>query len=154
MSTRETPNLRRETFALGVSQISAGSRTNPGGYAEGDPEEDFAQFQLGDHRPLDEVIADVASMGYIPSFCTGCYRLGRTGADFMDLAKPGKIKEHCDPNALSTFMEYLADYGSKETQKIGEGLIAKAIGEMPEEIAERSRTMVAKVKEGSRDVFC
>ncbi len=154
MSTRETPNLRRETFALGVSQISAGSRTNPGGYAEGDPEEDFAQFQLGDHRPLDEVIADVASMGYIPSFCTGCYRLGRTGADFMDLAKPGKIKEHCDPNALSTFMEYLDDYGSQKTKQIGEGLINKAIAEMAPEIAERSRTMVDKVKEGSRDVFC
>jgi 2-iminoacetate synthase len=89
MSTRETPNIRRETFALGVSQISAGSRTNPGGYVE-DEHFDEAQFQLGDHRALDEVIRDVAELGYIPSFCTACYRLGRTGMDFMDLAKPGR----------------------------------------------------------------
>ena len=73
------------------------------------------QFQLGDHRTLDEVIRDVAQLGYIPSFCTACYRLGRTGVDFMDLAKPGEIKHHCDPNALSTFLEYLVDYGSPET---------------------------------------
>ncbi len=118
MSTRETPNMRRETFALGVSQISAGSRTNPGGY--GRPNELRAeQFSLGDHRELDEVIRDVAELGYIPSFCTGCYRLGRTGKDFMDLAKPGLIKEHCDPNALATFQEYLEDYGSEETRQGG-----------------------------------
>ena len=119
MSTRETANMRRETFALGVCQISAGSRTNPGGYEE-DEEFDAAQFQLGDHRSLDEVIRDVAELGYIPSFCTACYRLGRTGMDFMDLAKPGDIKHHCDPNALSTFLEYLLDYGSAETRAIGE----------------------------------
>nr|MBP8304230.1 [FeFe] hydrogenase H-cluster radical SAM maturase HydG [Phycisphaerae bacterium] len=102
MSTREMPNIRRETFALGVSQISAGSRTNPGGYSASE-QPDASQFSLGDHRPLDEVIRDVAALGYIPSFCTACYRLGRTGRDFMDLAKPGEIKNHCDPNALSTF---------------------------------------------------
>ena len=118
MSTRETPNIRRETFALGVSQISAGSRTNPGGYASTE-EFEMAQFQLGDHRGLDEVIRDVAEMGYIPSFCTACYRLGRTGMDFMDLAKPGEIKHHCDPNALSTFLEYLLYYGSVKTRKAG-----------------------------------
>ncbi len=118
MSTREAGNLRRETFALGVSQISAGSRTNPGGYTD-DTVSDMEQFQLGDHRTLDEVIRDVAQMGYIPSFCTACYRLGRTGADFMDLAKPGEIKHHCDPNALSTFLEYLEDYGSPETRRRG-----------------------------------
>ncbi len=154
MSTRETPRMRRETFALGVSQISAGSRTNPGGYAEGELDMHFAQFSLGDHRPLDEVIADVASMGYIPSFCTGCYRLGRTGGDFMDLAKPGKIKEHCDPNALSTFMEYLLDYGSDNTRQIGEKLIKEAIAGMDKVPAERSKTLVDKVRAGSRDVFC
>ena len=119
MSTRETANIRRETFALGVSQISAGSRTNPGGYTD-DEHEDASQFSLGDHRELDEVIRDVASLGYIPSFCTGCYRLGRTGADFMDLAKPGEIKQHCDPNGLSTFVEYLMDYASQETRAVGE----------------------------------
>ena len=103
MSTRESAHIRRETFALGVSQISAGSRTNPGGYKDGERDED-GQFCLGDHRGLDEVVHDVASLGYIPSFCTGCYRLGRTGAEFMDLAKPGDIKQHCDPNGLSTFL--------------------------------------------------
>jgi len=153
MSTRETPNLRRETFALGVSQISAGSRTNPGGYAE-DEKADMSQFSLGDHRSLDEVICDVASLGYVPSFCTGCYRLGRTGGDFMDLAKPGDIKHHCDPNAASTFQEYLEDYGTPQSREIGEKTIETFIVNMDELGAKRSRTMVNKVKKGKRDVYC
>lgn len=151
MSTRETPNIRRETFALGVSQISAGSRTNPGGYAEG---EQPGQFSLGDHRPLDEVIRDVASLGYIPSFCTGCYRLGRTGADFMDLAKPGEIKNHCDPNALSTFLEYLLDYATPATRQIGEKLIADTLANMAPYPAQKAQGLMAKVRQGERDVFC
>jgi 2-iminoacetate synthase len=150
MSTREAGNLRRETFALGVSQISAGSRTNPGGYTD-DTVSNMEQFQLGDHRTLDEVIRDVAQMGYIPSFCTACYRLGRTGADFMDLAKPGEIKHHCDPNALSTFLEYLEDYGSPETVTEGEHLIAETL----ESMADRERTtsirLIAQVRAGRRD---
>lgn len=154
MSTRETPKMRQETFALGVSQISAGSRTNPGGYAEGEDIENEAQFSLGDHRPLDEVICDVTNLGYIPSFCTGCYRLGRTGADFMDLAKPGLIKEHCDPNALSTFLEYLLDYGSEKTKAAGEILIARTLNYMEPVPRERSRAMLKKVRDGRRDVFC
>ena len=152
MSTRETPNIRRETFALGVSQISAGSRTNPGGYASTE-EFEMAQFQLGDHRGLDEVIRDVAEMGYIPSFCTACYRLGRTGMDFMDLAKPGEIKHHCDPNALSTFLEYLLDYGSGKTRKAGERLIADKIGGMGESERRATEDMLAKVRGGERDVL-
>ena len=119
MSTRETANIRRETFALGVSQISAGSRTNPGGYADGGARRGRPVLP-GRPPALDEVIRDMASLGYIPSFCTGCYRLGRTGADFMDLAKPGEIKQHCDPNGVSTFLEYLIDYASPETRAIGE----------------------------------
>ncbi|MCE5184524.1 MAG: [FeFe] hydrogenase H-cluster radical SAM maturase HydG [Planctomycetaceae bacterium] len=154
MSTRETPNMRRETFAMGVSQISAGSRTNPGGYAEGEEVIDESQFCLGDHRGLDEVIYDAASLGYIPSFCTGCYRLGRTGADFMDLAKPGLIKEHCDPNALSTFLEYLLDYASEKTRAAGEALIEKVLGEMNETARTRSKAMLEKIRAGRRDVFC
>jgi 2-iminoacetate synthase len=154
MSTRETPKMRQETFALGVSQISAGSRTNPGGYAEGEDIEDEAQFSLGDHRPLDEVIYDVANLGYIPSFCTGCYRLGRTGQDFMDMAKPGLIKEHCDPNALSTFLEYLEDYGSEKTKIVGKALIDTVLNEMSPNAKQRSSTMLAKVRDGRRDVFC
>ena len=153
MSTRETPNIRRETFALGISQISAGSRTNPGGYAD---EEHFdeAQFQLGDHRDLDEVIRSVAGLGYVPSFCTGCYRLGRTGADFMDLAKPGLIKQHCDPNALSTFLEYLLDYGSPETRAVGEGLITEKLASLDNGSRSRPEDMLRQVRAGERDVFC
>ena len=153
MSTRETPNMRKETFALGVSQISAGSRTNPGGYAE-DEAMDSSQFSLGDHRPLDEVIRNVAELGYIPSFCTGCYRLGRTGADFMDLAKPGDIKTHCGPNAVSTFQEYLMDFASPETRTVGEALINDVIATMEPVAAERSRALRDQVIKGKHDVYC
>ena len=152
MSTRETPNIRRETFALGVSQISAGSRTNPGGYVE-DEQEDMSQFSLGDHRPLDEVIRDVAALGYIPSFCTACYRLGRTGQDFMDLAKPGKIKDHCDVNALATFTEYLLDYASPETQQAGERCIRESLRRMTRDRRRTAEILMERVKKGERDVF-
>ena len=151
MSTRENPAIRRESFSLGVSQISAGSRTDPGGYTEGD--DHTAQFQLGDHRPLDEVIRDVASLGYIPSFCTACYRLGRTGSDFMDLAKPGEIKNHCAPNALSTLQEYLADYGSPETCAVGEQLIDNAMAAMETTPRRLASHLVRKVQAGERDVY-
>ena len=152
MSTRETPNIRRETFALGVSQISAGSRTNPGGYVA-DEQADMSQFSLGDHRSLDEVIRDVSLLGFIPSFCTACYRLGRTGEDFMDLAKPGKIKDHCDVNALSTFMEYLVDYASPQTQELGERCIADALARMEEPRRTTARILVDGVRAGERDVL-
>jgi 2-iminoacetate synthase len=154
MSTRETAQIRRESFALGVSQISAGSRTNPGGYSVDESETDAGQFSLGDHRALDEVIRDVAGMGYIPSFCTGCYRLGRTGKDFMDLAKPGDIKTHCDPNALSTFQEYLQDYGSVETRKVGEPLIATALQGMDGVARTRAEKLLAGVGRGEHDQYC
>jgi 2-iminoacetate synthase len=164
MSTRETPNIRRETFALGVSQISAGRRTNPGGYTEGEEGPGPAeagegaaaggQFSLGDHRSLDEVIRDVAALGYIPSFCTACYRLGRTGGDFMDLARPGEIKSHCDPNALSTFTEYLLDYASPATREVGDKLIAEALSTMPEKQRRASEAMLTRIRGGQRDVYC
>jgi 2-iminoacetate synthase len=152
LSTRETPAIRRQTFALGVSQISAGSRTNPGGYAVGETPAE-AQFSLGDHRPLDEVIRDVAALGYIPSFCTACYRLGRTGRDFMDLAKPGDIKTHCAPNALGTFMEYLLDYASAETREVGEKLVADVLDGFDGEPRARATRIVDAVRGGRRDVF-
>jgi 2-iminoacetate synthase len=153
MSTRESAHIRRETFALGVSQISAGSRTNPGGYADSE-RENASQFCLGDHRPLDEVIRDVAGLGYIPSFCTACYRLGRTGQDFMDLAKPGEIKEHCDPNALATFVEYLIDYGSEQTRQVGERLVEQVLDSMGPDARQMAAGMVKRVRAGRRDVFC
>jgi 2-iminoacetate synthase len=153
MSTRETPEMRRDTFSLGVSQISGGSRTDPGGYSAAAAGEDAGQFQMGDHRPLDAVVRDVAEVGYTPSFCTACYRMGRTGRDFMDLAKPGLIQEMCGPNALSTFAEYLADYASPETVAAGEQAIAAELALMPAKIQRYSETMVAKVRQGKRDVF-
>jgi len=153
MSTRETADIRRETFALGVSQISAGSRTNPGGYSDAE-KNTAAQFSLGDVRSLDEVVADVARLGYIPSFCTGCYRLGRTGADFMDLARPGEIKKHCAPNGLSSFLEYLMDYGKPETQETGMIAIANSLETMDLEPRRRATAMLEKIRSGRRDVFC
>lgn len=150
MSTRETPAIRRATMALGVSQISAGSRTDPGGYTR---ESDGAQFQIGDYRPLDEVVRDLAETGYIPSFCTACYRLGRTGHDFMDLAKPGEIKTHCDSNALSTFLEYLIDFASPETACAGEQLLQSQLARMPERQRKRTEMMLERVRAGRRDVF-
>jgi len=154
MSTRETAKMRRETFALGVSQISAGSRTNPGGYEEDTEDDPSGQFSLGDHRSLDEVIRDVASMGYIPSFCTACYRLGRTGQDFMDLAKPGDIKLHCGPNALSTFKEYLQNFASPETAEIGNKLITETINGMTGIARQRAEKLVQRVEAGRDDVYC
>ena len=153
MSTRETAEIRRETFALGVSQISAGSRTNPGGYSD-DERLEAAQFCLGDHRPLDEVIRDVAALGYVPSFCTACYRLGRTGRDFMDLAKPGEIKEHCGPNALATFQEYLEDYGSPATRLAGQAAIAQSLAGLDPGLRAKAEKMIRMVKDGTRDVYC
>ncbi|WP_319482300.1 [FeFe] hydrogenase H-cluster radical SAM maturase HydG [uncultured Draconibacterium sp.] len=152
MSTRETAKMRRDTFALGVSQISAGSKTNPGGYEEDDAIS--GQFSLGDHRPLDEVIRDVASMGYIPSFCTACYRMGRTGQDFMDLAKPGDIRLHCAPNGLSSFKEYLQNYASPETREIGDQLIRETIAGMSGIARQRAEKLVKRVEAGRDDVYC
>ncbi len=153
MSTREEPAIRRQTLELGVSQISAGSRTNPGGYSE-DERFESAQFQLGDHRSLAEVVRDLGQHGFIPSFCTGCYRLGRTGKDFMDLAKPGLIKAKCGPNAISTFAEYLQDYADAADREAGEAAIAATLAGMeagPRRVAER---LLDKVRQRQHDVFC
>lgn len=156
LSTRENPQMRREALAFGISQISAGSRTNPGGYAEAEATERFdeSQFQLGDHRTLEEVVRDVAEMGYLPSFCTACYRLGRTGDDFMELAKTGQIKSRCAPNAVGTFAEFLIDYASPETRAAGEKMIEKEISSMEEKEQHVSRKIYDKVKSGKRDVYC
>jgi len=152
LSTRESTEMRNEAIALGISQISAGSRTSPGGYTH--ESEDSGQFSLGDHRSLAEVIRDIMKMGYIPSFCTGCYRLGRTGSDFMDLAKPGLIKLHCQPNAMLTLKEYLEDFADQETKKIGERLIEKEMALIPDE-NRREQTIknLHKIIEGERDLY-
>ncbi len=155
LSTRENPALRSEVFALGISQISAGSRTNPGGYQE-DSSEAFraAQFNLGDTRTLDEVILDITQRGHIPSFCTACYRLGRTGKDFMDLAKPGLIQKFCQTNAVFSFKEYLLDYASPQTREAGEKLIRKMLAQTFK--TQRKKSVMNKLQNiegGERDVY-
>lgn len=156
MSTRENAEMRQTTLELGVSQISAGSRTNPGGYAEAAEAGKFdeSQFQLGDHRPLDEVIKDLTDRGFIPSNCTACDQLGRMGEKFMPFVKTGKIKNHCTPNALSTFLEYLIDYASPETKKSGEALIANMVKTMPESMKNRTEQLLVRVNEGKRGCLC
>lgn len=153
MSTRETAAVRRKTLGLGISQISAGSRTDPGGYKDGEGDPNGSQFQLGDHRSVEEVVSDVVSLGYLPSFCTACYRLGRTGQDFMDLAKPGEIKYHCHPNALSTFQEYLCDYAGTQAKSAGEKLISIELRQMDGQQTACTLPMLNKVRRGERDVF-
>ncbi len=134
LTAREEPELRREVMAFGVSQIDAGSRIEIGGYTEaGDAQVmDREQFSLGDIRPLDAVVGELVRDGYIPSWCTACYRLGRTGEHFMEFAIPGFIKEFCTPNALSTLAEYVADYASPETRAAAEKLIADELAKMPD----------------------
>ena len=151
ISTRERPEMRDKLVKYGVSQISAASETNPGGYEE---DNTGAQFTLGDHRSLDEVISMMIDGGYIPSFCTGCYRKGRTGADFMDLAKPGLIKEYCKPNAMFTFREYLEDYASPETKAKGLELLKKLTQTFPkEELKRRVEGNLCKIGDGERDLY-
>ena len=132
LTAREKPELRREVMAFGVSQIDAGSRIEIGGYTEaGDAQSQYIekeQFELGDIRPLDVVMRELMQDEYVPSFCTACYRIGRTGEHFMEFAIPGFIKRFCTPNALLTLMEYLVDYASEETRKVGENLIKKELG--------------------------
>jgi 2-iminoacetate synthase len=153
MSTRETAEVRHATLELGISQISAGSRTDPGGYKDGEGDPNGSQFQLGDHRTVEEVVSDVVSLGFLPSFCTACYRLGRTGLDFMDLAKPGEIKYHCHPNALSTFQEYLCDYAGYRAKSAGEKLISIELQQMDGQQIACALPMLNKVRRGERDVF-
>ncbi|PKN89080.1 MAG: [FeFe] hydrogenase H-cluster radical SAM maturase HydG [Deltaproteobacteria bacterium HGW-Deltaproteobacteria-1] len=155
LSTRESPAMRSEVFALGISQISAGSRTNPGGYQD-DTSDAFraAQFNLGDTRTLDEVILDITERGHIPSFCTACYRLGRTGKDFMDLAKPGLIQKFCQTNALFTFKEYLMDYAGSQTRKAGEKLISETLAKsFKTKRKHMAENRLQQIEEGTRDVY-
>lgn len=156
LTARETGELRRELMSFGVSQIDAGSRIEIGGYTEGEKQVvDREQFELGDTRPLDTVMRELLQDGYLPSFCTACYRLGRTGEHFMEFAIPGFIKRYCTPNALTTLAEYLKDYGSEETRRAGEELIQKELdklepGPFKQELEERLR----RIKEtDDRDLY-
>ena len=153
ISTRESKAVREKVLRLGVSQISGASRTSVGGYYEPEPEEECSeQFDVSDKRTLDEVVRWLMELGYIPSFCTACYREGRTGDRFMALCNSGQIQNCCHPNALMTLKEFLMDYASEETKKIGEALIEAELKNIPRE---KTRLIAAdhikKIEEGIRD---
>ena len=154
LSTRESVAIRRQALELGISQISAGSRTDPGGYGAAE-QSTSGQFAVGDTRPLGEVVEDVLDSGHIPSFCTGCYRLGRVGKDFMDLAKPGLIKEHCLPNALLTFAEYLCDFAAPGLSQKGFATIDRMVeNDVPGPgLRTKVRRLLGRVRAGERDLY-
>lgn len=153
VSTRESKKTREKVLHLGISQISGGSKTSVGGYYEPEPEDDnSAQFDVDDNRTLDEVVNWLMTMGYIPSFCTACYREGRTGDRFMSLCKSGQIQNCCHPNALMTLKEYLEDYASEDTKKIGEELINKEIENIPKEkVKAIVKDYLLNIHKGKRD---
>lgn len=153
ISTRESKEVRERALHLGVSQISGGSKTSVGGYCEEEPEdENSEQFDVSDKRTLDEVVHWLMDLDYIPSFCTACYREGRTGDRFMSLCKSGQIQNCCHPNALMTLKEYLEDYASPETKKIGEALIQKELGNIPKEkVREITVHHLQEIEKGNRD---
>lgn len=152
VSTRESQKTRERVLKLGISQISGGSRTSVGGYTEPVRDDSSAQFDVSDTRTLDEVVYWLMEQGYIPSFCTACYRAGRTGDRFMSLLKSGQIVNCCQPNALMTLKEYLEDYAAPETKKLGEALIAGEIQNVPnEEVRKRAIQYLDELKEGKRD---
>ena len=153
ISTRENKEVRERALHLGVSQISGGSKTSVGGYCEEEPEdENSEQFDVSDKRTLDEVVHWLMDLDYIPSFCTACYREGRTGDRFMSLCKSGQIQNCCHPNALMTLKEYLEDYASPETKKIGEALIQKELGNISKEkVREITVHHLQEIEKGNRD---
>lgn len=152
LSTREGDKMRNELIEYGVSQISAASRTNPGSYAHQE-EDTGTQFSTGDHRTLDEVIYSLAKEGYVPSFCTGCYRQGRVGHDFMDLAKPGLIQQFCLPNAMFTFQEYLEDFASPKTKALGLKVIEDFTKNVRKEQQEKVKENLEAIRGGKRDIY-
>ena len=153
MSTRESKACRERVIHYGISQISGGSKTSVGGYDTPEPEdESSAQFEVSDTRTLDDVVKWLMELGYIPSFCTACYREGRTGDRFMALCKNLQIHNCCLPNALMTLKEYLVDYASPETRKIGEALIKKELDNIPKDkVREICREHIGEIEGGKRD---
>ena len=153
ISTRESEECRKRLLHLGISQISGGSKTSVGGYFNPIPEdENSAQFDVSDRRPLDEVIKWLMTLGYIPSFCTACYRNGRTGERFMDICKSQQIHNYCQPNAIMTLKEYLEDYASVETKKVGEALIAQEVEKLQNaNIQTAVKEDLVKIHNGERD---
>lgn len=153
MSTRESEDMRAEAVKIGVSQISGGSRTSVGGYVEEEAEEDnSAQFDVSDRRTLDQVVSWLIDLGCVPSFCTACYREGRTGDRFMSLVKSGQIADICQPNALMTLKEYLEDYAAEETREKGLKLIEDSMERiLSDKVRRIVRERLEDMEDGSRD---
>ncbi len=153
ISTRESKATREKVIRLGVSQISGASKTSVGGYGSPDSEEEnSAQFDVSDNRTLDEVVCWLMELGFIPSFCTACYREGRTGDRFMALCKSGRIADCCHPNALVTLKEYLEDYASEQARRTGSALIRRELGNIPNErIRHIAAERLEKIAAGQRD---
>ncbi|MBR4934007.1 MAG: [Clostridia bacterium] len=144
--------VRRRLLELGVSQISGASRTSVGGYTEDERPTDTEQFDVSDQRTLDEVVGWLMKDGFIPSFCTACYREGRTGDRFMTLLKAGKIHDCCHPNALITLKEFATDYGSEETRRLADEMIERELQNIPtEKIREICRRHLCDIEDGKRD---
>ena len=152
ISTRESKACREKLLHLGISQISGGSKTSVGGYAEPEVEEDSSQFEVSDNRTLDEVVQWLIGMGYIPSFCTACYREGRTGDRFMSLCKTGQISNCCHPNALMTLQEYLEDYACEKTKEMGMKLIQMELANISrDKTREITQERLTLIRQGQRD---
>ncbi|MGI5836609.1 MAG: [FeFe] hydrogenase H-cluster radical SAM maturase HydG, partial [Chloroflexota bacterium] len=152
LSTRESPEMRDELFDLGISQISAASATSPGGYREDAEARD--QFVVSDHRSVDEMVASSCRSGYLPSFCTACYRQGRTGEAFMKLAKPGDIQDLCRPNAMLTFKEYLVNYASSSTRDVGEQMIRAQLAQIESDsLRDETERRLGLIEQGARDLY-
>jgi 2-iminoacetate synthase len=151
ISTRERPEIRRQAFKIGISQASAASRTTTGGYGKAKVAE---QFTLQDERSLEEVIRDIVSQGFLPSFCTACYRRGRTGAKFMQLSKPGEIHNFCRPNGLLTFAEYLQDFTTDGLRTKGQELIQSYLNKIQDaSLRQATFERLEKIKQGERDLY-
>jgi len=154
ITTRENPQIKRELLRLGISQMSAGSRTYPGAYADSlinRPE--AQQFLVGDERSLPEIAEDLQNMGFVPSFCTACYRLGRTGEEFMGLAKTAFINKFCEPNALTSYAEYLEDFAAPEARADGRRFIEAHIATLPEKNRLVMHKRLAAIDAGERDLY-
>lgn len=152
LSTRESAEMRDELLSLGVSQISAGSKTSPGGYKE--EEEKADQFSVNDQRSLPKMLEAICDKGYIPSFCTACYRRCRTGEAFMEYAKGGEIHEFCQPNAILTFKENLIDFGTEELKAKGDKIIENALSEIEDDdMREITKTRLKEIEAGKRDLY-
>lgn len=153
ISTRESKAVRERALELGISQISGASRTSVGGYVEPEPEEESsAQFDVSDQRTLDEVVCWLMKRGFVPSFCTACYREGRTGDRFMSLCKSMQILNCCHPNALMTLKEYLMDYASPVTRIVGNDLIQKELPKIPsDKVRQFVEKNLDKIEHGERD---